>query len=278
MGRQRKAARVALVVLGTILAASVVALAFLLGIQGVALNIDLWQEQWERLGIDDETNMTRDDLLRAARALVSYFQGEIESPQITVVIDGRERPLYGWREILHLADVRELYCKGIFLRNKLYVIAPSLAGLAFALWWMTDSGRQLRPSSGRGRSPVNGREKAATVLDSLRDFVRFYLARVALLAGVAVLVLALLLAVPAVLDFSDWWTAFHRLSFSNDLWLLDPSKEWLVKMFPLEFFFAVTAVLWRRLVLGGLLLTLAGGLGARILMPANKPLRRPPRS
>lgn len=277
MACERKAPRVALAAVSTILVVSLVALIFVLGVQGVALNVDLWQKQWEHMGIDDETNMSREDLLRAARALVSYFEGKIESPQIRVVIDGRERALYGWREIRHLADVRELYRKGVFLRNGLYVTVPGLAGLAFALWRMTQSDRQPRPGR-RELSPVKARKTPVAVSDSLKDFVRFYLARIALFAGVAVLVLALLLAVPAAADFSDWWTAFHRISFSNDLWLLDPSTEWLVKMFPLEFFSAIMTVLWRRVVVTGLLLTLAGGLGGKTITLSNKLLRRPPRS
>ncbi len=262
VGREKRLIGIGLVTAGTALVVSFVALVFLLAVQGVALNIDLWQRQWERLGVHYETRMSQEDLARAGRALISYLKGDIRSPQMTVVIDGRERALYGSREIQHLADVKELYRKGIFLRNVLYVIVPSLAGLAFALW------RTMT---------------FLTVLDSFMGFVRFYLARIALIAGVGVLALALFLAVPAVVDFSNWWTGFHRISFSNELWLLDPSTEWLIKMFPLEFFFAIVASLWRRAVLGGLLLTLTGSLGTgalgrRVISLWSKLLRRRPRS
>lgn len=262
--RGKKLIGIGLVTAGAALVVSSVALVFLLAVQGVALNIDLWQKQWERLGVHYETRMTQEDLVRAGRALISYFKGDIRSPQMTVVIDGRERALYGSKEIQHLADVKELYRKGIFLRNVLYAVVPSLAGLTFALWRVSD--RALQPQAGSfTRFSATTSVTFSAVLDSFKSFVRFYLARIALIAGISVLALALFLAVPAVVDFSSWWTGFHRISFSNDLWLLDPSTEWLIKMFPLEFFFAIVTSFWRRAVLGGLLLTVTGSLGTGAL-------------
>ncbi|MGB4393229.1 MAG: DUF1461 domain-containing protein, partial [Bacillota bacterium] len=39
-------------------------------------------------------------------------------------------------------------------------------------------------------------------------------------------------------DFTRWWTAFHLVTFDNDLWRLDPATDWLIRIFPEEFFFA----------------------------------------
>jgi len=41
----------------------------------------------------------------------------------------------------------------------------------------------------------------------------------------------------AALDFNSFWTSFHLLFFSNNLWLLDPSTDILIMMVPGEFFF-----------------------------------------
>ena len=40
----------------------------------------------------------------------------------------------------------------------------------------------------------------------------------------------------AATDFSDLFIQFHLLSFSNDLWLLDPRTDNLIRLFPQEFF------------------------------------------
>ena len=37
--------------------------------------------------------------------------------------------------------------------------------------------------------------------------------------------------------FSALFSQFHFLSFSNDLWMLDPRTDRLIQLFPLGFFF-----------------------------------------
>ena len=46
-----------------------------------------------------------------------------------------------------------------------------------------------------------------------------------------------LLALFAALDFNTFWTNFHRVFFTNDLWLLDPRTDILIQMVPGQFFF-----------------------------------------
>lgn len=219
-------------VCGVILCASLVVLASLLSLQDVALDVRVWQSLWDRFDVGTQTNMSREDLARAGVALLAYFRGEAGNPQMTVTIEGTERPLYGEREIRHLEDVRQLYRKGLSLRNVTCVLVPIVFYGSFALG-----------------------KKAGTSF-------RRYLGLVILTAGVFLLILALALAAPAVIDFSEFWTGFHNLSFSNELWLLDPGTEWLIKMFPLEFFFAAFIMVWQRMV-GGALLMLAAGISTR---------------
>lgn len=40
----------------------------------------------------------------------------------------------------------------------------------------------------------------------------------------------------AALNFDGWFTAMHRLMFTNELWLLDPAFSTLINMMPLGFF------------------------------------------
>ena len=44
----------------------------------------------------------------------------------------------------------------------------------------------------------------------------------------------------AAIDFGWLFTQFHFLSFANDLWLLDPYNDYLIIMFPQQFFFEAT--------------------------------------
>ena len=61
-------------------------------------------------------------------------------------------------------------------------------------------------------------------------------------------------------DFDGWFTAMHRLAFSNDLWLL-PADSTLITLMPLSFFMqAVAAVAARFLSCMAAVVALGWGL------------------
>lgn len=45
-------------------------------------------------------------------------------------------------------------------------------------------------------------------------------------------------AIWALIDFDGLFTTFHHLAFTNDLWLLDPRTDLLIRLMPEEFFVA----------------------------------------
>ncbi len=55
--------------------------------------------------------------------------------------------------------------------------------------------------------------------------------------------LVLFVAVLALVGFDRLFLYFHLVSFSNDLWILDPRRDYLIAMFPQGFFFDCTAVI-----------------------------------
>ena len=42
--------------------------------------------------------------------------------------------------------------------------------------------------------------------------------------------LVVLVAVLSFLDFDALWTRFHQIAFRNDLWLLDPTRDYLIML------------------------------------------------
>lgn len=49
-------------------------------------------------------------------------------------------------------------------------------------------------------------------------------------------IIAVLFIVMIYLDFNKYFTYFHEIFFTNDLWLLDPNTDLLIQMLPEEFF------------------------------------------
>ena len=62
------------------------------------------------------------------------------------------------------------------------------------------------------------------------------------------------LGVFALTGFSQAFETFHIISFNNNLWQLDPSRHYLIAMFPEGFFFDATMILAAATVLEALLI------------------------
>ena len=75
--------------------------------------------------------------------------------------------------------------------------------------------------------------------------------------SVATMILMFFLALWAVSGFEQLFLLFHEVSFANQFWILDPSKDYLIMLFPGGFFYDVAlfsfgAVIIESLVLGGI--------------------------
>ena len=57
------------------------------------------------------------------------------------------------------------------------------------------------------------------------------------------LALVLLLGVWGAADFDSLFVLFHRIAFTNDLWLLDPRTDLMIQLMPTSFFIEYAAVI-----------------------------------
>jgi uncharacterized membrane protein len=57
------------------------------------------------------------------------------------------------------------------------------------------------------------------------------------------------------------------MSFSNDLWLLDPSKDYLIMMFPQGFFFDAAVFIIATIIIEALVLWLIAFTIRKIFLP-----------
>jgi integral membrane protein (TIGR01906 family) len=149
------------------------------------------------------TRVERPEMRRAMSELRSYLFGPDELLRIDVTdISGEVGPLFNPREVLHMRDVRHLI-QGIFRAQE--------AALVVALGYPA-----LRVLS-TGRAGARG------------------VARLLWLGTAGFNLAAIAFGITAALGFDRLFTRFHELSFSNDMWMLDPDRDRLVQVFPFEF-------------------------------------------
>ena len=173
-------------------------------LRGLLNEIRLYQWGFERYGISQAIGIPEQDLLRAARKLVDYFNLKSDSPQVQVSRNGEEIKLFNQRELAHLRDVRNLI-------QRCY--QAQWASLAYFLGYLLLGFIWLRKAFFRP------------------------LAQGLFLGGLLTLSLFIFIGAWALIDFESFFLVFHLASFRNQLWMLDPSKDYLIAMFPEGFFF-----------------------------------------
>jgi integral membrane protein (TIGR01906 family) len=73
------------------------------------------------------------------------------------------------------------------------------------------------------------------------------------LCAIFLLILPLICAVPFLINFDRSFTAFHKLFFNNDYWLLDINADPIINIMPQEFFFHCAMFIIMLLILASLL-------------------------
>ena len=171
----------------------------------------LYSYGFDRYDIPRYTGIERDELISAGKQIRDYFNNDAELLEVRVVVGGvLVMNLYNEREVLHMRDVKGLV-KGVYRVSEISGVFLALViAVGFWVWrgefWPT-LGRLLRWGGGVTLGLV-----ALVGLGSLVGFDRLFL-------------------------------AFHLVSFSNDLWQLDPRRDYLIAMFPQGFFFDATMLI-----------------------------------
>ena len=166
----------------------------------------LYNYGFDKYDIPRVTGIEKPELMRVAGEIKVYFTSGVKELDVRIVRNGVERPLFNAREIHHMVDV-----KGLMQRTQLlqrlslgYLVAFAVA----AIW---------------------AKGKAWLVLG-----------RGIFWGCVATVALIIVAGLGSLVAFKPLFILFHQLSFSNDLWLLDPRTDYLLMMFPEGFFLDAT--------------------------------------
>jgi integral membrane protein (TIGR01906 family) len=148
-----------------------------------------------------------DNLNSGADQIKRYFRNDVEFLDVRVSLRGNEVSLYTDREVLHMVDVK------------------ALMQSVFAFTWGTGSALLVLTATG---VYFFKRESVSMALRSLRW------------SAIGTGTFLILFGIVALVDFGWLFTQFHFLSFANDLWILNPQEDYLLIMFPQQFFFDAT--------------------------------------
>ncbi len=142
--------------------------------------------------------------------ICDYLRGDTPLFQHVFTVDGTEYAAFNQKEQQHMADVQDLF-------RLCRVVNLVCLGMLLL-----------------GGCAVRRR------LDR-RTFRRTLLVILGVVAAVILL---------ACIDFDGLFTLFHRIAFTNDLWLLDPQTDLLIRLMPIEFFISYAAIIGGCWLLG----------------------------
>lgn len=170
-------------------------------LQGAGTDAGLMETMLLKHAPEASTGLPESEYPAMARMICRYLAGETDTFQYTMP-DAYDRPtvLFQSHEQQHMADCRQLF----LLDRQVMLGCMGLLGLCMI---------------------------AALMLKRRQGTLRGFLA-----GCVACLALLTALAVWALVDFDGLFVLFHRLSFANNLWLLNPATDLLIRLMPLSFF------------------------------------------
>ena len=169
----------------------------------------LYSYGWNRNQIENSTGLSIDQLNSGSDQIKSYFNNDEEYLNLIIIEDGIKYSLYNEKEILHMKDVKHLIklTQNTIIFSGLFILAYYLVTI-FTAKSLRKSIEQIRKSSKISAYSTVG-----------------FLAFVGLLASI---------------NFTWLFRQFHFISFSNDLWQLNPNTDYLIAMFPQRFFLETT--------------------------------------
>jgi integral membrane protein (TIGR01906 family) len=183
----------------------------------------LYKYGFDKYTVGQTTGLAQSELDKAARGLIDYFNSDDETIIVTVTKDGKSFALFNEREVAHLRDVRGLF--QLVYRVLLGALIYALVFVGISIFWWRD---RRRLSWG--------------------------------LVGGSCLTLLLMLALglSTLFNFDRLFRQFHIISFANDLWMLDPTRDYLIMLFPRGFWYDASLFCALATAVGAVIL---GGVG-----------------
>ncbi len=179
---------------------------FLASIFIQSLNEDFYRQQYEQNNTPQYTGMSVDDLVRASNTLLDYMMGYLDDMEVTALVNGEERLVFDERETMHMVDVKVLFQNALYTMYGCFALAA--VGINFAI--------------------ITNKKQTFEVL--CKAFNKTLIIFVVVVAFFGAMF---------YFNFNYFWTMFHEILFTNDLWLLDPNVSIMINMFPLNFFLSL---------------------------------------
>lgn len=167
----------------------------------VTYDLNHYKKEYVKFNITEEIGISEAELLTATENLLDYIKDDREDIDFVSIIKDEEVEFFSDRDKLHMIDVKNIFQAIVIARNTAVLIL-------ITLFFLVKYNKRLNVNFGK-----------SLIISPLIGSIPF-----------------LALVILMFIDFNKYFTIFHEIFFSNDLWLLDPEYDRLINIFPEEFF------------------------------------------
>ena len=172
----------------------------------------VYEYNWTRNQISQNTGLKIDQLNEVSDQIKGYFKDDQEKLEILLQQPGRQVfSLFNQKEIDHMIDVKNLIQATLLFERIGLVLL-----LVFFIFFLFREGSKI----------------------FYENFKRIILGSFLIWS-----ILLFLIIFGMIVDFNYTFTLFHKIMFTNDLWILDPNNDFLIMIFPQRIFLEIRAAI-----------------------------------
>ncbi|SHJ16401.1 integral membrane protein TIGR01906 [Dethiosulfatibacter aminovorans DSM 17477] len=170
--------------------------------QLAVFDLDYFEKKFIENNTMEITGLDLDQLMRVSDETLKYLNDERQDLILHEEVNGEEIQVFEENELNHMRDVKILFMNGFIIKN-----AAMFISILCLVYLVFKDGKLL--------------------WKTIRTGAILYL----LLIGAV--------AVMAYVDFRSVFVVFHKLLFTNELWIMDPKEDIMIQMLPLDFFMGI---------------------------------------
>lgn len=173
-------------------------------IKSTALNPDFYIPKYEEMELASDIGVSKKDLNQSIRLLLDYLDDKRDDIKGHITWHGVSQETFNEKETSHMVDVKVLDQNALKVAKMAFIIL----GLVVLYFYLND-----------------------------KTLMFAYLSKGFLMAMFTFILMLVFFGFWILTDFASFWTWFHTIFFSNQLWLLDPNTDFMICMLPETIFY-----------------------------------------
>ena len=194
-------------------------------------SLNLYSFLFDRYEVAQTTGILPDDLTVVGKEFINYFSNDAELLMIEAPVFGVRQPLLSEKEAKHMLDVKNIFN----LTFRVNEGSGIFLGIILAIASLIAKRRYLW---------------------ELGVWIQW--------GGLMTILLVLIIGLISLVAFGPLFVLFHEVAFRNDLWMLNPNTDYLLKLFPFGFWRDITLMIGLATLLEAVVLFIAARYFARL--------------